>query len=175
MTVRWVKLELDLAQLDLEPHRAAVQRVLETGVELVSLASLGSQEENLRRLYELNATCSADIPDRGTFHTWEAYRRLRIDVPGFDPALVTLARADQAWIGMAATSDHGARGFAFNEMTGVLRPHRQRGIAMALKVVNLEATVRAGVSVVRTIHHPDNEGIIQLNRSLGYTEPASPW
>ena len=80
MTVAWVKLELDLATFDPKPWDSLLDSIDATGITMSTLAELGATEQHLRKMYELNAVCSADIPGRGTFHTWEEYRRLRIDM-----------------------------------------------------------------------------------------------
>jgi hypothetical protein len=67
-------------------------------------------------------------------------------------------------------SDHRGEGYFFNEMTGVLRSHRGRGIAIAMKVIVIEHVRALGVPTIRTIHHPGNEAPIALNRRLGYRE-----
>ncbi|XVV15237.1 hypothetical protein ACQP2X_13095 [Actinoplanes sp. CA-131856] len=67
-------------------HRA---RISDAG--LTTMAELGDTADHRRALYELNKTCSADIPDRGTFYTYDEYVAQRIDVAGFDPRGVVLA------------------------------------------------------------------------------------
>ena len=53
---------------------------------------------------------------------FEPYRRCLVAVWGDD------------WIGMSATSPHPDRGSAFSEVSGVLAPHRRRGLSLALKL-----------------------------------------
>jgi RimJ/RimL family protein N-acetyltransferase len=170
MAIEWVRLELDTRSFDRSPFLPTVDAVVAAGVSLTTLAALGDTDVNRRRLYELNAECSADIPDRGPFHSWDDYARLRLDVPSFDPGGVVLALDGDEWIGLSASSDHRENGFVFNEMTGVTRPHRRRGIALAMKVTGLDFAVQLEVARVRTLHHPANTGMISLNRRLGFVD-----
>lgn len=71
---------------------------------------------------------------------------------------------------MSATSDHRELGYVFNEMTGVVRSHRRRSIALAMKVIGIEYASLVGVTTARTVHHPSNTGMISRNRTLGYRE-----
>ena len=73
-------------------------------------------------------------------------------------------------MGMSATSYHTEKGFIFNEMTGVLRQYRHRGIATALKVRSIAFAQSRGVSVMYTVHAAANRAAIAMNRRLGYTE-----
>ncbi len=129
VSTNWGKLELDLATFDPAPYEPLLEATLRGGITISTLAELGNTQENQRLLYELNAECSADIPGRGTFHTWPEYRRLRIDIDSFDARGVIIARRDSAWVGMASISTHPAKGFLFTEMTGVRRAERRRGLA----------------------------------------------
>lgn len=166
----WVKLELDLAAFDPDRFQQYVDRVRASGVSLSTMAGLGDGPAERRALYELNRECSADIPGRGEFHTFEAYTRLRLEVPSYDPRGVVIARDGGEWIGMAATSDHRTSGFVFNEMTGVRAAWRGRGVSLAMKTLGTGFAGLCGVSRIRTVHHRANAAVIAMNRKLGYVD-----
>jgi len=71
-------------------------------------------------------------------------------------------------VGMAATSLHD--GFAFSEMTGVIRSHRGRGLSLVLKVQAIAFAFSSGQCVIRTQHHPENVSAIAMNRRLGFVD-----
>jgi RimJ/RimL family protein N-acetyltransferase len=172
----WVRLTLAVDEFDADAFAPVVDRCRRDGIAFTTIAELGDREPNHRRLYELNRTCSADIPGRGEFYAYTEYRAERINVPTYDPSAVVIARDRDDWVGMSAASDHRAKGYYFNEMTGVLRSHRGRGIAVAMKALVISRVRELGVATIRTMHHPANEAPIALNRKLGYTdaEPAPP-
>lgn len=102
-------------------------------------------------LYELNKTCSADISDRGEFYTFAEYVDQRIQTPTFRAEGVAIALDDDdRWVGFTATSIRD--GFAFSEMTGVLRERRGRGLSLARKVLAIDFACRAGETRLRTYH-----------------------
>ncbi|MFF5793794.1 GNAT family N-acetyltransferase [Paeniglutamicibacter sp. NPDC012692] len=116
----------------------------------------------------MNRECARDIPDRGDFHSFGEYVRLRIEVDSFDPRCVTIARNGDEWIGMTAASNHLDHGFMHDEMTGVVAAHRGRGLALALNLANIRRMRALGASVVHTMHHPKNTAAIEMNKMLGY-------
>jgi RimJ/RimL family protein N-acetyltransferase len=166
----WVRLVLDAEAFDAEAFVEIVERCVRDGIRFTTIAALGDFDANHQRLYELNRTCSADIPERGEFYTYAEYRSERIKVPSYEPSTVVIALDGEDWVGMSVASDHRDAGYFFNEMTGVLQSHRGRGIAIAMKVAVIERVRELGVSTIRTFHHPDNAAPIALNRRLGYVD-----
>lgn len=168
--VEWVKLELDVSAFDPSCFAADARRVEDSGVRVTTLFELGDTPEHRRKLFELNAECSADIPSRGEFHTWEEYQELRLAAPSFLSRGVTLALDGERWVGMSALSHRAGYGYAFHDMTGTIRSHRGRGIATAMKITVVEFARQLGVGTIRTVHHPGNVRMIRLNRRIGYVD-----
>jgi RimJ/RimL family protein N-acetyltransferase len=168
--VDWVKLELDTRAFDAAGFAPYVERCRNAGLRLTTLAELGDTPAHRRALYELNKECSADIPGRGEFHTFEAYLRYRIEVPSYDPRGVVISLDGDTWCGLAATSDRRDAGCVFNEMTGVTRPYRGRGLSIAMKTYGMHFARLCGVDRIRTVHHPENTAAIAMNRRLGYVD-----
>ncbi|HZD98773.1 MAG TPA: GNAT family N-acetyltransferase, partial [Micromonosporaceae bacterium] len=106
----------------------------------------------------------------GDFYTYEEYVAQRIEVPTFDPAGIVLAICGGAWVGMSATSLHPADGWAFSEMTGVLRPYRGQGLSLALKLQAIRFVRSSGYRWLTTFHHPRNDAAIAMNRRLGFVD-----
>ncbi|WKX72368.1 GNAT family N-acetyltransferase [Streptomyces sp. XD-27] len=165
---QWVKLELDVASYDADVFEEYVTRCRSAGIRLTTLADLGDTPEHRRALYELNKECSADIPERGEFFTYEEFVERRFAVPSYDPRGVVIALDGDTWVGLAATSRHDD--FLFNEMTGVRAPHRGRGISIAMKAYGMRFVRECGAKRVRTFHHPANASAISMNRRLGYVD-----
>jgi len=165
----WVRLKLDLATFDGDAFTTIVRSCRDDGIDFKTMTELGDNESHHRRLYELNRTCSADIPGRGDFYTYDEYvnQRIRRD---YTPDATVIARDGDLWVGMSAASDHSSAGYYFNEMTGVIRSHRGRGIAMAMKVIVIQLIRQRGVAELRTLHHPTNVAPITLNRRLGFVD-----
>lgn len=119
MTPLWVRLILDVDKFDAGAFADVVDSCLRDGIVFTTMTELGDNESNHRRLFELNRTCSADIPARGDFYTYTEYCAERIDCDTYDPNTVVIALDEGEWVGMSAASDHRDQGYFFNEMTGV--------------------------------------------------------
>lgn len=164
MATEWVRLMLDLDSFDDTGFRS--------DLAFATLAELGDTAEHRRKLYELNKTCAADIPERGEFYSFEEYLAVRIEVPGYDAAGVIVALDGTEWVGFSMTSIQP--GFAFSEMTGVLAQYRGRGISLALKVRAIDFARRSGRRWLRAFHHPANAAAIGMNRRLGFFDDLQP-
>jgi hypothetical protein len=79
MSVDWVRLVLDLDGDDSESLPTVTPPA---GITLTTLQDWGDSESHRYLVYELNRTCSADIPDRGEFFTFEQYVPLRFEASG---------------------------------------------------------------------------------------------
>lgn len=168
-----VRLRLDLSGFNELPFLPSISRCETEGLAFRSLRELGDTSSNRSALYELNKLCSKDIPGRGEFFSFEEFCGRRFG-ERYDPDGVILALDSESWVGLCATSDWSRSGFAFNEMTGVVRSHRRRGIALALKVLGVRFARTLGVSAVRTVHDAENHAAIAMNRRLGYVDdPAA--
>jgi RimJ/RimL family protein N-acetyltransferase len=165
-----VKLQLDVQGFDAHPWQRYISGSERSGIEFHTLAELGDTEANRKRLYELNKVCSADIPGRGPFYSYEQYRDARLQPESYTPAGIILAIEGDTWVGMSAASYHKEQNFVFNEMTGVPREYRRRGIATALKVLAIRFAASLGVPVIYTFHAAANVAAIAMNRRLGYTD-----
>jgi GNAT superfamily N-acetyltransferase len=168
--VDWVRLQLNVAAFDEREFEPCLHRAHESGIRFTSMATLGDTVEYRRALYDLNKACSADIPDRGQFYSYDEYIADRIDVPTFDPAGVILAIHDAMWIGMSATSLHPDQQYAFSEMTGVRAPYRRRGLSLALKLLAIRFARSSGYPRLVAYHHPCNTSAILMNRRLGFVD-----
>ncbi|MBT2447976.1 hypothetical protein J7F03_12980 [Streptomyces sp. ISL-43] len=77
MTGHRVRLELDVRSFAAARFTPYANRCRAAGIDFTTLAELGDGPRERRALYELNKECSADIPERGAFHSYEEYVRLR--------------------------------------------------------------------------------------------------
>jgi GNAT superfamily N-acetyltransferase len=172
VAVDWMQLALDLRG---EERPAADV----PGIAVTSLETWGDTAEHRRAVYELNRTCSADIPERGEFFGYAEWEQLRLESPGtrFDGVVLALAidlALDGAVpVGLCQLTAPPGRGWAFVEMTGVLRAYRRRGVAAAMKARAFAAARGWGCTQVRTFHHPANLPAISANLALGFRASSS--
>jgi hypothetical protein len=96
----WVRLKLDVAAFDASAFREVVTRCQEEGIVLRTMEDLGDHDANHQLLYELNRACSADIPERGDFYSYEEYLDERIR-RAYTPATTVIALDGDRWVGMS--------------------------------------------------------------------------
>jgi len=170
MDLDWVRLQLDVDAFDEDRFAPYLEACRVGGIAFTTMAELGDTAAHRRELWALNRTCSADIPGRGAFYSFEDYVAERIETPSFDPGGVVLALEGGRWVGMATTSLHPARDFAFSERTGLLPSYRGRGLSLAMKLLAVRFTRSRDLHWLRTMRHPDNASAIAMNRRLGFVD-----
>jgi RimJ/RimL family protein N-acetyltransferase len=141
------------------------------GVRLVSAGELGV-ETAYPALYAINDAASRDIPSSipytpETYETWLGW----MESPWIYPDRVWVAVADGEPAGYSYLAYRPS--FVETGFTGVLREHRNKGIAKALKLETLVQAIELGVNAVQTDNDYENAPILHLNEELGYSEVAS--
>jgi GNAT superfamily N-acetyltransferase len=154
--------ELDLAAYEprpIEPPR---------GVEVVKWAE---RPDVARGLYEVACEASPDIPgsEDERIEPFEQWLSVHMQGEGDRPDGTFVALADGDPIGYAKFSFWQAKpDTLFNDLTGVKRAWRRRGVAGALKRAQLAWAKEQGFRYVRTSNEERNEPIRRLNAELGY-------
>jgi GNAT superfamily N-acetyltransferase len=164
---------LDVASFDERPFIHHLTQNETNGIQFTTLAELGDTTEHRRLLYELNKTCSADIPGRGPFFTFAEYVKVRFESPAYRPNGVILALDGEKWTGLSAAMYHQQGNFVFNEMTGVLPAYRRRGIALALKLLAVRFARAIGAAEIRTFNDSMNQPMLGVNEQMGYKRSST--
>ena len=154
----------------------ALDRLGKEGYTLIPWRLLDKGERARHALHDLHFAICKDVPspDPPTKSPYEQFAK-RFSEPNFRPDSLFVAIApDGTWAGM--TNLWGSEGSPthYTGLTGVLSPHRKRGLATALKAASLTAAKEAGVPDIRTWNEEGNTGMLRINGSLGFKpEPAS--
>jgi GNAT superfamily N-acetyltransferase len=162
---------LDLTTFHPERFKNALDRVVEEGYILTTYAEERKLRPDAERaLYDLQQTVMADVPlpggavDEIPYEEWRSYM---VDNPAIDYAFVFLAKQGDQLVGLTAVNVPKV-GPAHTSDTGVFREHRGRGVAMALKVMSLQALKARSYIETRTHNDTVNPPILHLNEKLGY-------
>ena len=137
-------------------------------IRLLTLRDVGDTLEARRRVYELNRTISADIPDRGPFFSLDEYLELRFDRSWYHADCLTLALQGEEWVGLNQVNVHRDEGYAFVQMTGVAAGYRGQKIGQALELMGIRCARRYGATTIGTSIDGGNEPMLALSRKLGY-------
>ncbi len=129
-----------------------------------------------RRVYEVDREAVPDIPSPDgpqVVPAYEEWRALQLEQPGFRPDLLFVATTGDEVAGYSLLMEV-PDGTVEHQMTGVLRAHRGRGVASALKRAVIAWAAATGVRELVTENAPDNTAMRGINRRLGY-EPKPDW
>ncbi|HUT97473.1 MAG TPA: GNAT family N-acetyltransferase [bacterium] len=145
-------------------------RVLSAGYTLENFAVL-EDPTKLRRLWALHEAVASDYPGPNTYRRqpFDAWERKRTDSPAVRKDAALVARRGDEFVGMTELGFRaGSAGPAYVVTTGVLREHRGRGLATALKYLSAEWARDEGVPALLTGNHFGNEPILSINRRMGF-------
>jgi GNAT superfamily N-acetyltransferase len=156
----WLALDLET----LEPAAAGPP----DGVEIVTWSE---RPELARDIYEVAREAYPDVPGHDEEETASFEEWLRFDMggPNDRPEAVFVALAGDEVVGYSKLHLSDARPrIAANDMTGVKRAWRGRGIAGALKQAQLAWAKESGYVRLETANETRNAPIQRLNERLGY-------
>ena len=136
----------------------------------VELRPCSAYHDDLDTLYRVDYSSSQDEPGDYDFSglTFEQWRTMSVGHPDFDWELSLGALADGRLVGVSLFCTDRPRGRAMNVGTGVLREHRNRGLATLMKRHGLTCAAEAGITRVITQNDDTNAPMLAINRRLGY-------
>ncbi|MGE3852168.1 MAG: GNAT family N-acetyltransferase [Planctomycetota bacterium] len=168
---------LDLTTFDASPFAGTEDRVIADGIRLATLADARDEatfERWLHGIYLVDVEASKDIPAPEPL-TIEAYEHWRQHVHSSnflaDGMHVALDGDQVVGVSMlfTATEPHMLN----TGLTGVLRSHRRRGIALALKLRAAAFARARGATHVRTHNDEPNRAMLSINEAMGFEkQPA---
>jgi ribosomal protein S18 acetylase RimI-like enzyme len=171
------ELTLTQSEFSLEPHKLetlkGVAKPLERagiklidGIQLTRESPLGWRE----RWWRLQQTISRDVPSPEPWvdQPLDVFVKDFLDCPSTDPTLWQFAVDGDELVGLSGlrvASDLPA--VAVVGLTGVLRSHRRRNLARALKSISAARAYDSGVRTIVTENEKSNP-MLKLNLSLGF-------
>ncbi len=161
---------LDVNAFDPSRFAGAEERVLSQGIRLTTLRELGDTDPEVRqRFYAFTQIIQADIPSPEPFTAlpYEVWAK-RFDHSGYLPQANFLALDRETLVGLSTLWGRDADDHLQTGATGIARSHRRRGIALALKLRALAFAKERGAPIIRTDNEVNNEGMLLINRALGF-------
>ncbi len=168
--------ELDLSMFEPAKFAGVMDRVRESGIEILPASELSKRDPDwMRKTWELHGEIIPDVPDDDVLHN-EPFTEFEKSFkhPDFIPEGYFLALDGDRYVGMSSVWNRRVKkGEVYTRLTGVVRSHRRRGIATALKVRAHEFAKEWGASVIVT-DNEENNPMYDLNVQLGF-RPTKAW
>ena len=168
--------KLEVGEFDFERFEPAIARAKEQGIEIVAAPELARRVPDWKHVMwnlEFELMQDAPHPDELKQRPFEVYVKW-LASPGFIPGAFFAAMHEGRVVGMSELWRRHAQPHKLSTgMTGVVRDHRRRGIATALKTTGIRYARDHGIEVVQTINSEGNP-MYDLNIALGY-KPMPAW
>lgn len=170
---------LELASFVSDQFATAEVRVTETGIRLTSLANelervgVAGRDGVLRAVHEVDCEGSRDEPslDPITPAPFERWVAEVVEAPDALPDAFFLATDDTRYVGLSAMMQRRATpGVLGQGFTAVVKSHRGRGIAMALKLQTVAYARTNGYREIVTWNNSRNRPMLRINEALGFVK-----
>ncbi len=153
-------------------------RAQEVGIHFKLLSELSCSDELLEDVYQLQCEITDDIPGNDPARprrSFEEYCRRVRENPDWTKHKIIALHGNRI-VGLAFLKPHHKDGqcYVLNDLTGVARGYRGRGVAKALKVLAVSHARQCGADYLWTWNNSRNTPIIRLNHQMGYRpEPGT--
>lgn len=167
---------LDVEAFDPTPFVPKVARVLESGIAIKTMTQLSAEDPDWKRkVYDLEWECLQDVPttDPFTKRSLEQFERMTLNNPRILRDAWFIAVDGDSYVGLSVLWRNAANPRLLETgLTGVLRSHRRRGVATALKLQAIQYAKEYGAHELNT-DNEENNPMFQLNLQLGFKpQPA---
>jgi mycothiol synthase len=166
---------LNITACETAHYDALLEKINTSGVDMCSVAKLRETDADwLLKLWRLECEIEKDIPfpDPITPEPFSQYKKI-VNNPNFLPETFLVAVENGRYVSTSALWQSQAdTNKLFTGLTGTLRSHRRRGLATALKILNIRYAQSKGIEIIET-DNEENNPMYQINLNLGFEpQPA---
>ena len=166
---------LDLAAFDPAAWADAVSRVRALGIEFKTLGELEEEPGHWQKHHAMGEELAADVPsaEARTPVEKDVWMSALLKNPGLVRDAYSFGVKGGEYVGATMLRSSQSDNDLTTGLTGVRRPYRRQGVALALKVETLAWAKRNGYLQVKTWNEANNLGMLGINGRLGFVrQPA---
>lgn len=170
---------IDPRGFELAPFAPKIERLENEGYVVQPLSRIENSDEADRAYFEAVHSSDKDTPfmDYFGWPTFEDFKQMTLSAPWFDRDGVFVAMHGSKIVGVS-TVNRGSlefNGEMFIDYTGVVKEHRGKGLATAMKAKALAYAKTIGGTMVRTENNDANPSMRAVNKKLGFVEKPGMW
>ncbi len=175
--MREISSELNVLTFDEKIFTPIANRVAGAGIEILSLSQLQKRDPKWKvKLYELFYALLADVPATNPVEKppLADFEGSMLSGPNYDVNGWFVALDGDQYVGMSQVSPNKVDPEQmYGGLTGVIRSHRRKGIATALKLRGIDYARQLGVKRI-VVFNEERNPMFQLNLQLGFW-PKPAW
>jgi len=149
-----------------------VEKASQNGIHIVTLADEAKRDPDAyRKLHALVQKVSEDIPrpEQFTPVSFEQWSAFEMKSPNLVPEGYMIAKHGDNFAGMSTVwRDQKHPKWLYQGLTGVVREHRGKGIAIALKLKVVDYAKSHGYEKLKTWNDSTNAPMLGINVKLGF-------
>lgn len=166
------ELQRDVTTFDPRPYASRWHDLQKQGIDIHTLQELRGDGRCHHKLYELFAQVGHDLPATEYWHC-PTYAEFLDDLARRSPRAYFIAHAGETYLGLSYLGQRTPQSPWKIGLTGVVRAHRRRGIALALKVRGMVYAQQQGCGLLGTGVDSTNQGSLAVNEQLGFVRQES--
>lgn len=166
---------LDLQAFEPAPFVQDLERVRQGGIVIKSFRELEADPRRNQKLHALIAEIERDVPapEPVTTVPFEVWQSNTLESPSLLPDAYLVALDGDEYVALSQLWHRVGTRTLDNGLTGVKRSHRNKRIALALKVQNILHAQAQGYQVISTANESNNRPMLRINERLGFRrQPA---
>lgn len=168
--MRYPRSHIDVQAFEASKFQSLIDKLASEDIEFFDVNQLAERYPDYQeRIHRLETEIDRDIPSPDPIKEtpFEEYRKQLFESPDYYPESWRIAVDNDKFVGLSALWKTPEEGKLSTGLTGVLRTHRRRGLATALKAQVLDFAKGLGVKDIDT-DNEENNPMYQLNLQLGF-------
>ncbi len=163
-------------EFKLDKFQPYVDRVLNMGLRIATMAELRDTEENRFKLWEIEHVTDKDIPglDMDELPSWEDARKSWFTARWYNPAAEFVILDGDRWVAASCCAELSPGVCWYVQHTCVIREYRGKGLAIAVKALATEYARHQGATLLKANNHSENHPVLAISRKFGF-QPQPGW